>query len=641
MAHDVFISYATEDKITADAVCAWIEGHGVSCWIAPRDIRPGVVYGEAIIDAITSCRAMVVILSTRSNASSFVHGEVERATTKGIPVIPFVIEKVNLSKSMEFFISQRQWLDAVSPPLEDHLSRLLEVIQTLLKTGTGMEYAQGNIVLTHSVSDFTKSTPHQQTEPLPGNGPSNPFPRVVLMITVAIISFVAIIFLWWIYESQKPANDLGKNSFGTFLSDLLPGSAAPSENSMLHAPIPTSQAHGSVKKFEPSEEDIAYASFIGPDISSSQNMNISPGTGFSYNTSFGNSWRIFTRGGGFTGTFTVPSSGWYNLVVKHESSPDNMHHQKGYSPITIQVNSEKILSDYDPATYHPEINMPMDTCTFFTHLGKNTLQWTSGTLSTHYWIRSIEVQSAFNPKSPVPQNAPPPVISSVTPILPLAKQRIVILGSGFGSSPSKLYIHGDSVDIGEGNGTGPSLFIRDHGGGKHNWIAGQIINKYKSSIGLKLESWSDSQIVLEGFGSDLSGRWKIAPGDPIDIVVFGPGNSGSTIYTINVVPQLIPEKIVTQIPRNGKSGNPPPPQTERDQSKNVKNPLPSIVDNKVSTAGSPAPVKNTPGVSPVTTKATSVQATPTPVKKDTNKSETQSPSQNKNKGQNQKNPPQS
>jgi hypothetical protein len=40
MAHDVFISYAEEDKSTANAACTTLESESISCWIAPRDIRP-------------------------------------------------------------------------------------------------------------------------------------------------------------------------------------------------------------------------------------------------------------------------------------------------------------------------------------------------------------------------------------------------------------------------------------------------------------------------------------------------------------------------------------------------------------------------------------------------------------------------
>lgn len=40
--HDVFISYASSDKPVADAVCAALEQRGIRCWIAPRDILPGL-----------------------------------------------------------------------------------------------------------------------------------------------------------------------------------------------------------------------------------------------------------------------------------------------------------------------------------------------------------------------------------------------------------------------------------------------------------------------------------------------------------------------------------------------------------------------------------------------------------------------
>ena len=52
MAHDVFISYSSQDKPSADAICATLESKQVRCWIAPRDVLPGVDYAEALIEAI-------------------------------------------------------------------------------------------------------------------------------------------------------------------------------------------------------------------------------------------------------------------------------------------------------------------------------------------------------------------------------------------------------------------------------------------------------------------------------------------------------------------------------------------------------------------------------------------------------------
>ena len=51
MTHDVLISYSSKHKSTADAVYAKLEQEGVRCWIAPRDIRPGQEWGEAVIEA--------------------------------------------------------------------------------------------------------------------------------------------------------------------------------------------------------------------------------------------------------------------------------------------------------------------------------------------------------------------------------------------------------------------------------------------------------------------------------------------------------------------------------------------------------------------------------------------------------------
>jgi len=132
MAYDVFISYAKEDKVVADAVCATLESHAVRCWIAPRDVLPGMAYGEAIIDAIRSCRIMILVFSSKSNASPHIPKEIERAVSAGVAVIPFRIEDVLPGKSLDYFIGSVHWLDALTRPLEQHLERLVQNVQTLL-----------------------------------------------------------------------------------------------------------------------------------------------------------------------------------------------------------------------------------------------------------------------------------------------------------------------------------------------------------------------------------------------------------------------------------------------------------------------------------------------------------------------------
>jgi len=132
MPHDVFVSYATLDKTVADAVCNTLESAGVRCWIAPRDVVPGMEYGEAIIDAINDCRIMVLVFSSKANMSNHISREIERAVSKGVTVMPLRIEQVMPSKTLDYFIGSVHWLDAVTPPLEAHLKLLAANCKTIL-----------------------------------------------------------------------------------------------------------------------------------------------------------------------------------------------------------------------------------------------------------------------------------------------------------------------------------------------------------------------------------------------------------------------------------------------------------------------------------------------------------------------------
>ncbi len=132
MAFDVFISYSSDDKPTADAACAALEGAGIRCWIAPRDILPGRDYAESIIGAIEVAKLLVLILSRSANSSPQIKREVERAVNKGLPIIPMRIEDVMPSRTLEYFISSPHWLDAFPPPREKYFGRLIESVKALL-----------------------------------------------------------------------------------------------------------------------------------------------------------------------------------------------------------------------------------------------------------------------------------------------------------------------------------------------------------------------------------------------------------------------------------------------------------------------------------------------------------------------------
>jgi len=132
MAHDVFISHAHKDKQIADAVCAALEAQRIRCWIASRDLTPGAEYAEALVNAIADAQIFVVVFSSDANESPQVKREVERAVSKGKVILPFRIDEVIPSKAMEYCLSNTHWLDAMTPPLETHLARLVETVARFL-----------------------------------------------------------------------------------------------------------------------------------------------------------------------------------------------------------------------------------------------------------------------------------------------------------------------------------------------------------------------------------------------------------------------------------------------------------------------------------------------------------------------------
>lgn len=112
----IFISHSSHDAEKATGVCSVLEGEGHSCFIAPRDIRPGREYAEEIINGISGADILLLLLSGQSNQSPHVLREVERAGSSRIPIIVYKLEEVALTKSMEYFLMTNQWIDGMKDP---------------------------------------------------------------------------------------------------------------------------------------------------------------------------------------------------------------------------------------------------------------------------------------------------------------------------------------------------------------------------------------------------------------------------------------------------------------------------------------------------------------------------------------------
>ena len=127
-AKHAFISHSSQNHGSAERVCAVLEGFGLSCWIAPRDIEPGASYDEEILRGIERSQAFILLLSDAANASPHVKRELMCALRAGHTVYPIRIQEVQPGPKLEYLLEGIHWVDAWKPPIEAHLDRLAQLI---------------------------------------------------------------------------------------------------------------------------------------------------------------------------------------------------------------------------------------------------------------------------------------------------------------------------------------------------------------------------------------------------------------------------------------------------------------------------------------------------------------------------------
>lgn len=132
----VFISYSTKDVEVANLVHSYLEGNGVKCWIASRNIEGGESFAVQIVDAINECSAFVMLASENSNDSGHVSNELSLAFDAKTKIIPFRVKDFALSKANMYFLQQAQWIDAFVN-MNDALKHLLTAVRTAIPEKSG------------------------------------------------------------------------------------------------------------------------------------------------------------------------------------------------------------------------------------------------------------------------------------------------------------------------------------------------------------------------------------------------------------------------------------------------------------------------------------------------------------------------
>lgn len=129
----VFISHEKNDEGLAREIRAHLETGGLSCWMAPDDIRGPTPWPQQVEQAIATCDVMLVVVSANSGSSHHVSREVDLAVEMGRPLLPVRVEDVAPTGTLNYLLRLSQWIDLFPGSIADHAGALQGTVASMLE----------------------------------------------------------------------------------------------------------------------------------------------------------------------------------------------------------------------------------------------------------------------------------------------------------------------------------------------------------------------------------------------------------------------------------------------------------------------------------------------------------------------------
>src|SRR5262245_7134367 len=96
----IFVSYSRTDGDVVDQIVARLEQDGFNVWIDREEVKAGELWHEAIVQAVDTAYAFILILSPGSAVSENVRKEVDLAESAHKELIPILLAPVELPANL-------------------------------------------------------------------------------------------------------------------------------------------------------------------------------------------------------------------------------------------------------------------------------------------------------------------------------------------------------------------------------------------------------------------------------------------------------------------------------------------------------------------------------------------------------------
>jgi hypothetical protein len=135
----IFLSYSRRDLEIADQFVNSLAVVGMDVWVDREDIKVGNSWREQIVEAIDTCDAFVLLLSSNSAASTNVHKEVILAQDSGCPTYVVMLEVVRLPAAIRYQLAGLQFINVPLLGFEKSAQILIDSLKPHIKKKTDKE----------------------------------------------------------------------------------------------------------------------------------------------------------------------------------------------------------------------------------------------------------------------------------------------------------------------------------------------------------------------------------------------------------------------------------------------------------------------------------------------------------------------
>ena len=205
MNSEVFISYASEDRTRILDLVDRLRKSGVSVWIDQMGIEGATMWSQEIVEAIDSCKVLILAISQRSTESENVVKELALASERRKKILPVCLDSSGIPKSMEYQLAGIQRVEYVEKKEEQGLQAMIRSLSKLgvaVCTEASEEAAKAPSFISHGPSYYTG---------LSGKQTSVPWVKIWVSVTsVAVLAVCLFLFVGGSRETTPEKSSLGQ-----------------------------------------------------------------------------------------------------------------------------------------------------------------------------------------------------------------------------------------------------------------------------------------------------------------------------------------------------------------------------------------------------------------------------------------------